>query len=67
MSKTPTTSKNINIFSLVRLRKECHYTPISADFTPISRYIDPDVDRLAHPNLSCHSSTKIAISSPQPS
>ena len=38
MSQISETKKGESILSLCRLRKDCHYPPVSVDFSPILRY-----------------------------
>lgn len=39
MSKDQTVTRSSHVFSLTRLRAECHYASVTVDFTPPPRYL----------------------------
>lgn len=38
MSEISATKKNLSVFSLLRLKKDCYYPPVHSDYTPLKRY-----------------------------
>jgi hypothetical protein len=39
MNEISTMKVNLSVFSLVRIKKDCFYPPITADYTPLKRYL----------------------------
>ena len=58
MSQISETKKGESILSLCRLRKDCHYPPVSVDFSPILRYPARYADPPEHMRPSSPPSTK---------